>query len=486
MIGHIINNYVIERELGDGGMGTVYFARHNRVDREVAIKVLHSNLFSNEGIRNRFKNEANALIKLSHPRIVKIYDYVEQDNLACLIMEYIHGYTLDDYISKVTGPLTATKAITIISGVLDAVQYAHDNKIYHRDIKPGNIMVSHDGNTVKIMDFGIAKLATDVNMKATQANAQLGTPFYMSPEQVKGLPFTWLSDIYALGVTLFEMVTGKCPYQEITNLFELQTKIVQEPFPSTYLYYPDVPKRIQEAIIKATNKDPAQRFQSCNEFKSFLEEKESLRTTNVKATAPPTPPPPAIKKTEPAIVPPTESKQSKTKIYLAIGVVVLVLGIVIAFVFVGSGSKGNSINNEPKDSTKTEMPATADTTKKAGSETPAAKDKDSTTKITSNTGSNGGKMDEEVGKIKKGDNKTCAMPKSDNIKLWLYHNYKPNNEDIGGLNLIDITDIIEEKELGHFVVKFSVKDNLGEKGPATYSQKLKLDNDCNINFDNGK
>jgi len=113
MIGKTINNYLIESKLGDGGMGEVFYARHNKVDREVAIKVLHSHLFQNETIHNRFKNEANALIKLNHPNIVKIYDYVEQENFACLIMEYISGYTLDVYISKFTGPLPAPKATSL-------------------------------------------------------------------------------------------------------------------------------------------------------------------------------------------------------------------------------------------------------------------------------------------------------------------------------------------------------------------------------------
>ena len=270
MTGKTINNYTIERSLGEGGMGNVYLARHNRIDRLVAIKVLHQNLFGNENIRNRFKNEANALIKLEHPNIVKIYDYVEQDNFACLVMEYIEGYTLDDYIVKVSGPLVTSKAIHIIGKVLDAVQYAHDNNIYHRDIKPGNIMVSRDGMTVRIMDFGIAKFMDAENFKNTFANTQLGTPFYMSPEQVKGSPYTRLSDIYSLGVTLFEMVTGKCPYQAITNLFELQNKIVNEPLPPTGRYYPHVSPGMQNAITRATEKKPEKRFHSCIEFKTFL------------------------------------------------------------------------------------------------------------------------------------------------------------------------------------------------------------------------
>lgn len=276
MIGKIINNYVIERKLGGGGMGDVYYAKHNKVEREVAIKVLHSHLFSNESIHNRFKNEANALIKLNHPNIVKIFDYVEQDNFACLVMEYIDGYTLDDYISKITGPLPSPKASMLICSIIDAVQYAHDNNVYHRDIKPANIMINNEGNRVRIMDFGIAKLTDSKNFKTTHANTQLGTPFYMSPEQIKGLPYTRMSDIYSLGVTLFEMVTGKCPYHHITSLFELQSKIVNEPLPQTTDYYPEVSIRIQNAITKATQKTPELRFQSCAEFKDYLQDQDVI------------------------------------------------------------------------------------------------------------------------------------------------------------------------------------------------------------------
>lgn len=317
MIGKVINNYVIERKLGDGAMGVVYYAKHNKVDREVAIKVLHAHLFANEGIHNRFKNEANALIKLTHPNVVKIFDYVEQENFACLIMEFINGYSLDDYIAKLTGPLPSAKATSIICSVLDAVQYAHDNNIFHRDIKPANVMISRDGNDVRIMDFGIAKLTDTKNFKTTHANTQLGTPFYMSPEQIKGLPFTKMSDIYSLGVTLFEMVTGKCPYHHITSLFELQSLIVNEPLPDTAVYYPDVSIKIQEAIIKATHKSPELRFRSCQEFKTFLQTENIVLQPNP---------------TTPKITIPVKEKSS-TITHLVVGLFIITMAVLVFSVF---------------------------------------------------------------------------------------------------------------------------------------------------------
>lgn len=354
MVGKTINNYVIERKLGTGGMGEVYYAKHNKVDREVAIKVLHSHLFLNKSIHNRFKNEANALIKLNHPNIVKIFDYVEQENFACLIMEYINGYTLDEYIEKVSGPLPSAKATSIICNVLDAVQYAHDCNVYHRDIKPANIMISKDGHKVRVMDFGIAKLTDSVNFQTTHANTQLGTPFYMSPEQIKGLPYSRMSDIYSLGVTLFEMVTGKCPYLEITNLFDLQLKIITEPLPPTSKYYPDVTQRIQNAISIATKKVPEQRFQNCNDFKNYLTEKDStatpLPTTQLESIN-------------------TKSKETQTPIYLlaiAGGVIVVIIlffliqkgctpphrPIIVGISKEDSIKKADSINKAKIDSTK--------------------------------------------------------------------------------------------------------------------------------------
>ena len=178
-------------------------------------------------------------------------------------------------MGKVTGPLASAKATTIMCAVLDAMQYAHDKNILHRDIKPNNIMISKDGKVVKIMDFGIAKLTDGNNFHQTQANAQIGTPFYMSPEQVTGMPYTRQSDIYSLGVTLFEMVTGKCPYHDITNAHLLNTKITLEPLPPTSKYYPSVSQKLQNAINIATEKSVEKRFKTCNEFKQYLLSEET-------------------------------------------------------------------------------------------------------------------------------------------------------------------------------------------------------------------
>ena len=352
MIGKKINNYIIERKLGDGGMGEVYYARHNKVDREVAIKILHSYLFQNENIHNRFKNEANALIKLTHPNIVKIYDYVEQENLACLIMEYIDGYTLDVYISKLSGPLPSERAINIMSAVLDAVQYAHDCNVYHRDIKPANIMIGKDGGKVRIMDFGIAKLTDSKNFKTTHANTQLGTPFYMSPEQIKGLPFTRRSDIYSLGVTLFEMVTGKCPYHDINSLFELQSKIVNEPLPLTSQYYPGVSLSIQNAINKSTSKNPEARFSSCNEFKKYLQSFDS--TVIIQS--------PVIKGT-----PIKQSGKSNYLTFILIGVALVTL--LSIFILLINNNLQSRIQNSQTKSQVTAIDSIADTAKPAPKDT---------------------------------------------------------------------------------------------------------------------
>jgi serine/threonine protein kinase len=329
MIGKTINNYLIERKLGEGGMGVVYYARHNKVDREVAIKVLHGHLFQNELIHNRFKNEANALIKLVHPNIVKIYDYVEHENFACLIMEYINGFTLDIYLNEYSGPLPSASAVSIMSSVLDAVQYAHDSNIFHRDIKPSNIMISKDGSRVLIMDFGIAKLTDSNSFQTTHANTQLGTPFYMSPEQIKGLPYTRMSDIYSLGVTFFEMVTGKCPYQDVKSLFELQSKIVNEPLPLTSSYYPNVSPRIQNAITKATQKTPEARFRDCNEFRQFIQDFSSTTIGS------------------PSLIVKKPAKKNKTGIILLGVILMAVLVITVVIINSVSGVKTTPVGAVP-------------------------------------------------------------------------------------------------------------------------------------------
>jgi serine/threonine protein kinase len=271
MIGKQILNYKIESLLGEGGMGSVYLAVHTQLNRKVAIKALNPSLVKNHGIRARFKNEAATLSQLNHPNIVMLFDYLEEEAALYLIMEYVEGKTLEEYIQTVSGPIPEIKAIPLFSQVLDGFAYAHEQEVIHRDVKPANIMITAR-EKIKILDFGIAKLLSQKVQTLTQTGVKMGTVLYMSPEQVKGEKVDKRSDVYSLGVTLFQMLTGRSPYDDPhATEFAVYNKIVNEPLPPAKTYYPNISDRIQTIINKATAKNPDERFQDCQEFKHALQ-----------------------------------------------------------------------------------------------------------------------------------------------------------------------------------------------------------------------
>jgi serine/threonine protein kinase len=266
MIGKKILNYEIKSLLGEGGMGNVYLAEHVQLGRKVAIKMLHPRLASNEGLRKRFKNEASAMAHLQHPNIVGLLDYVESDDGLFLIMEYVEGEELDVHIREVSGPIAEEKAVSLMGEILDAFDYAHKQGVVHRDIKPSNILMTKD-EKIKILDFGIAKMMDD-DKSMTKTGTQMGTVLYMSPEQVKGEKVDNRTDIYSLGVTFFQMLTGQAPYSGDTTEYEVYTQIVKEPLPRAGSIYPGVSERMETIIAKATEKEKQNRFQDCSEMKS--------------------------------------------------------------------------------------------------------------------------------------------------------------------------------------------------------------------------
>ena len=265
MIGKQIQNYKILSLLGEGGMGTVYLAEHVKLGRKVAIKVLLPHLVKNELVRSRFVNEAKLMSALQHPNIVTLFDYVEDENGMSLIMELVDGNPLDEYIQDVTGPIQEKEAIQIMEQALEGFSYAHKQGLIHRDIKPSNL-VRTKANEIKILDFGIAKLVGDLGNKLTKTGSHIGTVYYMSPEQVRGLELDLRSDIYALGITLYQMLTGLCPYEGLTTEFDVFNKIVGEDLPDPKSIYPGISDHMCSVIRKATEKKPEDRFQNCKDF----------------------------------------------------------------------------------------------------------------------------------------------------------------------------------------------------------------------------
>ena len=274
MIGKKILNYEIKSLLGEGGMGNVYLAEHTQLGRKVAIKSLHQQLVKNEGLRARFKNEASTMAHLQHPKIVALYDYVEEADGLYLVMEYVEGLPLDEYIREKSGPIPSETAIPMMMQILDAFSYAHSKGIVHRDIKPSNILITKSGE-IKILDFGIAKMMSEAGNKLTKTGTQMGTVFYMSPEQVQGKDIDIRSDIYSLGVTFYQMLTGISPYDGMTTEFEVYSKIVADPLPNASSLYPGVPVFLDKVILKATAKKKEERFQNCDEFSGYLSKRET-------------------------------------------------------------------------------------------------------------------------------------------------------------------------------------------------------------------
>jgi serine/threonine protein kinase len=271
MIGQIISNYEVKSLLGAGGMGTVYLAEHIKLGRKVAIKSLHPQFVNSEEIRVRFIHEAKVMAELQHPNIVTLYDYVETETGLFLIIELVDGKPIDDYIEQVSGPIEEGKAIEMMNEILEGFQYAHEKGLVHRDIKPSNLVIAAK-NKVKILDFGIAKLVGDTSSKMTKTGTHIGTVYYMSPEQVKGDDLDQRSDIYALGVTFFQMLTGNSPYKGMTKEFDVFMKIVNEELPDPRTIYPGVSEHMCAVIQKATAKDANERFQTCEEFAAALNE----------------------------------------------------------------------------------------------------------------------------------------------------------------------------------------------------------------------
>ena len=255
-IGDSIGSFKVVRLIGEGGMSEVYLVQDN-LDRQFALKTLSANLSRDSNFRERFKQEAKIMSTLYHSNIVQLHSYFEEDDRFCLVMEYVEGGSLKDLIRKI-GPIPEERALKIFSQVAGALSYAHEKGVIHRDIKPSNIMIGKD-DEVKVMDFGIARMAESPGL--TRTGTQMGTLIYMSPEQIRDSKhIDSKSDVYSLGVTLYEMLTGKSPYDETTESdFDIREKIVYKDLPDPSLSYPYISDPTLKLFRSLTQKDKESR-----------------------------------------------------------------------------------------------------------------------------------------------------------------------------------------------------------------------------------
>lgn len=267
----INDRYQIIRTIGEGGMANVYLARDTILDRDVAVKILRGDLADDEKFVRRFQREAISASSLSHPNIVEMYDVGEDDGQYYIVMEYVEGKTLKSLIKR-RGSLTIPEVIDIMLQLTSAVACAHDSYIIHRDIKPQNVLIREDG-TVKITDFGIA-MALNSN-ELTQTNSVMGSVHYLPPEQANGSGATIKSDIYSLGILMFELLTGKLPFKG-ENAVEIAIKQMREKIPSVCELNSNVPQSLENVILKACAKNPRNRYNNVlemhDDIKSALNE----------------------------------------------------------------------------------------------------------------------------------------------------------------------------------------------------------------------
>jgi len=265
--GHLLNErYQIKATIGGGGMANVYLAKDIILEREVAIKVLRLEYANDEEFIARFDREAQSATSLSHPNIVNIYDVGEEDHILYMVMEYVEGMTLKEYIQR-NGPIEVQEALDIMKQVTIAIAHAHANDIVHRDIKPQNILIDTYGQ-VKVTDFGIAIALSATAL--TQTNAVLGSVHYLSPEQARGGMATKKSDTYSLGIVLYELLTGRLPFSGETPV-SIALKHLQSDTPSVKRFNQNVPQSVENIVLKATAKDPFHRYDTVDEMNDALE-----------------------------------------------------------------------------------------------------------------------------------------------------------------------------------------------------------------------
>ena len=264
MEGQSVGKYRVGSRLGRGGMGSVYKAVDETLHREVAIKRLHPDL-SDPDVLKRFRAEAIALARLNHPNIATLYELTEQNGELLMIMEFVRGKTLE-IVSQQSGPMPVDRAVNLCAQALDALAHAHREGIVHRDLKPANLMLTTSG-LVKVMDFGLARMAGTEHL--TNNGFMVGTPAYMSPEQVLGGEVDGRADLYAIGVVLYRLLTTQLPFNAESGIAMVQKQINDQPTPVRQLRT-ELPQLCEEILTRALAKSPQERYQTADEFKAAL------------------------------------------------------------------------------------------------------------------------------------------------------------------------------------------------------------------------
>ena len=342
-IGERIGDYEIIQILGAGGMGQVYKVRNILSHRIEAMKVLLPNLEGDPGLADRFLNEIKVQATLDHPNIAKLHTAMRAGNQLVMVMEFVDGTSLSQVLQS--GPLPPSTAAAYAAEVLDALGYAHAHGVIHRDIKPANIMLT-SGGQIKLMDFGIARVQADRHL--TQTGSTVGSLFYMSPEQIKGGDPDGRSDLYSLGITMYEMVTGRRPFLGDSD-FQIMSAHLQQAPMAPIEVIPGIPTVLSDIILMAIEKEPAARFQSAGAFRAALASAFPAAVTPTRTmlpvtaapvagtalpiiTPPPLPraePPPAA--AAPWVIPPAPAR-SRRGLYMALGSVVTLAVLVAAVV----------------------------------------------------------------------------------------------------------------------------------------------------------
>jgi serine/threonine-protein kinase len=265
MINNVVGSYKVLEKIGEGGMGAVYKGVDLMLEREVAIKALRPELARQPDVVERFRAEAVTLAKLNHPNIATLYSFLRQGDDYFMVMEFVRGETLDSVLHR-SPSMPVDRAITMFCQALEGIDHAHKMGIIHRDIKPANVMLTQSGS-IKVMDFGIARVLGTARM--TRQGSVIGTVEYMSPEQVRGEETDARSDIYSLGILLYEMLAGRVPFSHPSE-YELMKKQIEELPPAPGEFQPAIPAAVEAAILKALAKNPFDRFQTAEAMRAAL------------------------------------------------------------------------------------------------------------------------------------------------------------------------------------------------------------------------